>query len=120
VRSREWAVSRPKLLEPCGGAGLNVEGSPFRWSLFRGNGLLLLGAALSRFPQNVTRPGRATNTLHDMPVAEPCARIVGGCEETERLAQHEGVRVRLPVTAVHRGSVPSIRTLHSLVSEDVR
>jgi hypothetical protein len=41
-------------------------------------------------------------------------------EERERSAQREGVRARLPVTAVHRGSVPPIRTLHSLLSEDVR
>jgi hypothetical protein len=34
--------------------------------------------ALSSLPQNATRPGRATNTPHDMPVAEPYARTVGG------------------------------------------
>ena len=55
VTSREWAVGRRWVLEPCSGAGLGGSGcSPFRWSISGGMSRCCRVPDVSRFPQSAT------------------------------------------------------------------
>ena len=64
VTSREWAVGRRWVLEPCSGAGLGGSwGNPFRWSISWGNEPLLPACQTFRGSRSLRHSGQRTRAV---------------------------------------------------------
>src|SRR5436190_12812935 len=74
VTSREWAVGRRWVLEPCSGAGLGGSwGSPFRWSI--SGGMSRCCPRARRFAVPAVSDTRAAHARSEAQLARPTSSV---------------------------------------------